>query len=134
MPFTDYLEDRLLDLQFGNVAYSPTTTLYVGLSSTAINDDGTGVTEPTTGGYARVAVPNDTTNWTDLAGGGKQNGTVIEFPQATADYGNPITHFFIADTATTGGIIAYNALGTAKTITTGDTASFGIGSLTITLE
>lgn len=134
--FTNFLEVSLLDHVFGRRPYTPPDTLYVGLSSTAPAEDGTGITEPTGGGYARVAVPNGTTSTVWNVGGTdgtKTNASVITFPAATADWGAPITHFFIADSAT-GGVIAYGALGVAKTIGVGDTASFGAGSLTITLD
>ncbi|MED3982400.1 hypothetical protein [Priestia megaterium] len=133
MSFTNYLESVILDEVFGGVNYTPPATVYVGLSTTAINDDGTGVTEPTGGGYARVAVANNATNWPATGTDGtKSNGTTITFPQATADWGT-VTHFFIAD-SNTGGILAYAAIGVSKTIGVGDTASFGVDSLTITLD
>lgn len=134
--FTNYLEATLLDHVFGGRTYTPPATLYVGLSSTAPADDGTGITEPTVGGYTRVAIDNGATStvWNvDGTDGTKTNAEVITFPAATADWGAPITHFFIADSAT-GGVLAYGALGVAKTIGVGDTASFGAGSLTITLD
>lgn len=133
MSFTNYLESVLLDEAFGGTDYTPPTTIYVGLSTTAPAEDGTGVTEPTGGGYARVAVTNNATNFPPTGTDGtKSNGTAISFPQATADWGT-VSHFFLAD-ATTGGILAFGSLGLAKTIGTGDTASFGAGSLTITLD
>jgi hypothetical protein len=133
MSFTNYLESVILDEVFGGVNYTPPATIYVGLSSTAPNETGTGITEPT-GGYARVAVTNNATNWPATGTDGtKSNGTVISFPQATADWGAAVTHFFLSDSLS-GGVLAYGALGVAKTIGTGDTASFGVGSLTISLD
>lgn len=133
MSFTNYLESVLLDEVFGGTNYVPPATIYVGLSTTAPAEDGTGVTEPAGGGYARVAVTNNATNWPPTGTDGtKSNGTVITFPQATADWGTA-THFFLADSAN-GGVLAFGSLGLAKTIGTGDTASFGVDSLTITLD
>lgn len=55
MSFTEALEKALLDLVWGGSAYSAAANLYIGLSTTAINNDGTGITEPDPlDAYARV--------------------------------------------------------------------------------
>jgi len=134
MSFTDYLENKLLDHVWGNTAYSAPTTLYIGLSTTTPTDSGGNITEPATGAYARVSVTNNTTNWPNASGGAKSNGVAITFPEATASWGT-VTHFFIADTNSGfTNVIATGALTASKTIDTGDTASFAIGDLDITLD
>lgn len=131
--FTDYLENELLDHVWGGADYARPATLYVALSTTTIADDGTNMTEPAVGSYARVAVTNNATNWPAASGGAKANGTAITFPTATAGWGT-ILDFAIMDhiTATTN-MLAYGTLTTSKTIDSGDTASFAIGDLDITL-
>jgi len=62
---SDYLENTILDLVYGGVAYTPPAILYVALFSVAPTDAGGG-TELSGGGYARVAVPNDLTNFPAL--------------------------------------------------------------------
>lgn len=133
--FSTYLENAVLDQWFGGVAPTIPGTLYVGLSTTDPLEDGSGATEPpTAAGYARAPVTNNATNWPATGGDGtKANGAAIPFPAATGDWGT-ITHFFIATAATGGNILASSTIGTPKTITNGDTATFGTGSLTITLE
>ena len=134
MSFADYLENELLDHVWGASAYSAPANIYVGLSTTAPADDGTNITEPAGGaGYARVAVVNNLTNWPAAASGLKENGVAIAFPQATGSWGT-VTHFFCADAAVAGNILGSGALTTPKTIDTGDTASFAIGDLDITLD
>lgn len=137
MSFSDYLENVLLDEVFGGADYTPPATLYIGLSTTAIGTDLdlAAIAEPPGGaGYARADVVNNAANWPATGGDGtKANGTPITFDQATGDWGT-VTHFFIADAVTAGNILAYGVLGTAKTIGNGDTASFGAGALTITLD
>ena len=44
--FTDALERATLDHIFGGPDYTRPATLYIGLSTTPINDDGSGITEP----------------------------------------------------------------------------------------
>lgn len=136
MSFTNYLELKLLDLLFSDAAYTIPATLYVGLSTTAINNDGTGITEPSGNAYARVAVTNNATNWPAATGGNpasKSNGTAVTFPTATGSWGTVVA-FFIADASTAGNVLAYGSLTVNQTITTNDTASFAIGNLTITLQ
>ncbi len=135
--FSDYLEKKLLDHVFGGSAYTSPATLYFGLATATITDatTGTTVTEPSGGSYARVGVTNNTTNFPAASGttATKKNGTVINFPEATASWGK-VTHFFIADAATGGNILAYAALDSSKTIDKGDLPRFNANALTITLD
>ena len=131
--FGDFLEDELLDHVFGNAAYSAPATLYVGLSTADPTDDGSGIAEPSGGSYARVAVTNNATNWPAASGGAKANGTAITFPQATGSWGT-VTHFMIMDAASDGNMLAHAALDASKTVDSGDTLSFAIGELDITLD
>lgn len=59
MPFSEYMAAGLLNSFFAQTsnygALASAPTLYVGVSSTEINPLGGNNTEPTTGGYARVA-------------------------------------------------------------------------------
>lgn len=135
--FNNYLELKVLDHVFGNTAFVAPATLYVGLSTTPIQEDGTNITEPATGAYERMAITNNTTNWPAaalVAGlGTKNNGIPITFPQATASWGM-VVDFFIADHVSAGNILCYGTLDTAKTIDTGDTGEFAVNALTITLD
>jgi hypothetical protein len=132
MPFTTYTDNALLNEVFGKTDYVAPATLYVGLSTTAPNIGGTGITEPSGSAYARVAVTNNVTNFPNAANGAKSNGTVVTFPTATGPWGT-VTHFFISDLATGGNIIGYGILGTAQSVANGGTVSFAAGALTINL-
>lgn len=132
--FTDYLENKLLDHVFGGGDYSRATTLYIGLSTTAITDAGGNVTEPTGGGYSRVEVTNNATNFPAASGGEKSNGTAIEFPIPSDNWGT-VTHFFISESSSgTSSIIGYGTLAIPKTINSGDLVSFAVGSLEIMID
>jgi len=140
MSFTQTLERALLDLVWGGSAYSPAASLYIGLSTTTINNDGTGITEPSGGaGYARVEVTNDATEWPQATSGGpaiKQNANEIQFPTASGSWGT-VTYFFIAtDPSSTlaADIIAFGELDVPRAIENNDTASFAAGAITITLD
>lgn len=132
MAITTYQANRLNNYLFGATSFTPNGTYYIGLSTTAINADGTGVTEPTGGGYQRVAVTNNKTNFTDSTGGTVQNKVQFEFPESTTAWGT-ITHVFIVDSLTGGNILYYDALTTPRTVQTATILLFAINSMKIQL-
>jgi len=137
MSATNLEELALLDARLGS---GTPATWYLGVSSSAIAEDGTGETEPSGGGYARVAVTNNATNFpaaTTVSGvGTKASGVELAFPTASADWlsGANLTHWFLA-TASSGGEIRYRAeLTTPKPVLSGDTAKFAAGALQVTQD
>jgi hypothetical protein len=130
--FSDYLENKVLDHVLGGGDYTRPGTVYVALYTAAPSDSGGG-TEVSGGGYARVAVTNNTTNFPAASGGAKSNGTVIQFPTATASWGTVVA-VGIFDAASAGNLLAWADLTTSKTVGSGDTASFAVGGLSITLN
>lgn len=132
MAITTYQANRLNDYLFGATSFTPNGTYYIGLSTTAISAAGTGATEPTGGGYQRVAVTNNKTNFTDSTGGIVQNKVHFEFPESTTAWGT-ITHVFISDSLTGGNILYYDALTTPRTIQTATILLFAIDSMRIQL-
>lgn len=129
MSFSDYLENKLLDHVFGGTPYTAPAAVYVALSTTAPADDGTGVTEPAGGGYARQAATFGT-----ASAGSISNSATVTFPESTAAWGT-ITHFALYDAATLGNMLAHGALTTSRTVdAAGITLSFAAGALTVTLD
>lgn len=133
MGFTYYLDNKLLDLVFSNTSYTVPSTLYIGLSTTTPTQSGSGFTEPSGNGYARVAVTNNSTNWPAASNGAKSNANAITFPQATGSWGT-VTHFGVFDASTSGNLLAWGALSQSKSISSGDTPYFAAGSLTLNLS
>jgi len=137
--FSEDTDKKVLDHYIGAQALTPPATIYVGVSSTTIAGDGTGITEPTIGvnGYARVAVTNNNTNFPNAtivtAKAQKKNGTAITFPQASGTWGAELTDVFLVSASTGGTMLAYAVMSVPKTITTGDTLNFAIDSLTFRL-
>lgn len=133
MSYSDFLENALLDHWLGASSYSAPATVYIGLSSTTIADDGSNVTEPSAGAYARVAVTNNLTEWPAAAGGSKSNANQIDFPTATADWlaGADMVDFFIADAPSGGNILGFGTLPTPKPVLTDDQPFIGAGNLTV---
>jgi hypothetical protein len=130
--FSNFLELELLDHVFGNAAYSAPATLYVALFTATPSDTGGG-TEVSGGSYARKDVTNNATNFPAAAAGAKSNGTAITFVTATASWG-VVTQFGIFDASTAGNLLAWGDLTASKTVDSGDTVSFAVGDLDITLD
>jgi hypothetical protein len=131
--FSDFIENKLLDLLFGNTAYTIPSPVFVSLFTAAPSDSGGG-TEVTGGSYARVSVTNNSTNFPAASGGAKSNGTVITFPAPTANWGTVVA-FGIHDASTAGNLLGWATLTTNRVINSGDGApKFAIGDLDITLD
>lgn len=136
MPFNDYLRNSILNYVFGGAAFTTPGTLYLGLSTTAIAENGTGITEPTGGGYAREPIANNKTDGWDTATGADNtvsNASEIAFTEASGAWGT-LTHFFISDAATGGNILVSGTLTTPKAIAAGDLARFTAGSLGVGID
>lgn len=130
--FSDYAEKKLLDHVFGSVDWDP-GTMYLALFTATPNDSGGG-TEVSGGGYARASITNNPTNWPGATSGTgvTSNGVEITFNEATASWGT-VTHWALFDASSGGNMIIYGALGSSKTIGSGDTPKVAAGALQITL-
>jgi len=126
MAFTDYLENKLLAHTFSNTAYTSPSTVYVALYTVAPTDSSVG-TEVTGGGYVRQSA-SFTTTASDTT-----NASAIEWPTATADYGTVVA-VAVLDASSSGNMLAFAALDTNKTISTGDVFRIPTGDLDITLN
>ena len=123
--------NNVLDTRFGGFASTAPTTYYVGLSTSQPTDNGNNVSEPdAASGYARVAVPNDATNWPDANNRTKGNGLEIVFPEPTDRWGT-IFYFVLYDAPTGGQMRAWGSLNSAQTIEMGAVPSFAPYSLYI---
>lgn len=91
-----YAEDLSLDACYGSGKASGWPgTVYVRLY---VGNPMSGGSELTgAGGYAAIAVTNNSTNWPNASGGAKVNGVTFTFPTSTAAWsGNP-TYFWLTD-------------------------------------
>jgi hypothetical protein len=152
---TDFLENKIIDFLFrgqaltginGATAAAGTgpTTLYVALY-TANPTDSTAGTEVSGGSYARAAITSSLANWAGTqaaasttastgTSGTTSNNASIPFPAPTANWG-VVTGFAILDASTGGNMLFFGALGTPKTINSGDAApSFSAAALSIQID
>lgn len=132
--FGDTVENDIVRLLFRGTAWTPPTSLWVGLSTTACSDSSFG-TEVATGSYARVEVTRTTGSWADTNGtnGLTSNSGAINFVTPTAGWGT-VSHWFIASASAAGYVVICDDLADPKTINSGDTVSFAIGAMTITVQ
>lgn len=142
--FTDYWENQTVDHMLRGQAFTPPTTLYVGLDTGSCTEAGGG-TEVTGGSYARVAVAASLAAWagTQSAGstsassgtsGTTSNNAAVTFPTPTANWGQVLS-FRIWDAASAGNALLCQTLTLPKTINNGDAApSFAAGALTIQVD
>lgn len=136
MPLTNAIKAAVLDALYGKATLTVPDTLHVGLSTTAPNPDGTNFTEPVGGGYARVAVPNNSTYWYDATEDNpsiKANALPILFPEATAGWGT-VTHWGIWNSAEGGALIDWAPLTTSFNVVSGQQPQFREGDLQTRLQ
>lgn len=141
MSFTNRTAQALLNSLFGKTsnfgALASAPANHIALSSTTPAEDGTNVTEPTAGSYARVVAAGASWNAATLADPSLiDNSAALTFPQATADWLSQanLTHVVIYDALTVGNVVASGALTVAKPVLNGDTAEFAAGTLDVTLD
>lgn len=130
---TDAGRNYVLSTAFG--AVTPDATYYVALILTqpAEDDTGTTINEPTGGGYARVAVTNNTTNFPVPTVGVTSIATDVNFPTATADWG-VVRYIGLCDASTAGDLLCWFDLATSVEVENGSTASITGNNLAMTLE
>lgn len=123
--------NQILDKEFGATNYTPPANHYLALYSTAPNSDGTGGTElALSGGYARIAIANNTTSWSTASAKSKRNAIALAFPQATANWTTAVAAVLL-DASSGGAIRAWGVLDPVVTVTVGQTRSFAINELEI---
>lgn len=127
--FTDYTENLVLNWLLTTNSATRPTAWYVGLFTGAPSDTGGG-TEVSGSGYARKATGTITVSGTATTA---TNAAAIEFDPASGGNWGSITYAAIFDAETSGNMIAWAELTTARTINDGDVFRIPAGSLTVTL-
>lgn len=122
-----------LNCVMGNVFGSQTepslpTKYFVGLSSTQPREDGSGVTEPAGGGYARVEIDS----FAAPDHGTITNTESISFEVATEDWGDALTHYVIFDE--NGTLLLFDALEKSRIVQSDTQFYFKPSALTLTLR
>ena len=125
---SDYAEKLLLDFLMTTGSATRPTNWYVALYTAAPSDSGGG-TEVSTGGYARQSVSFDAAS---SPGGTTSNSGEVSFTASGADYGT-VTHMGIFDASSGGNLLWHGALTASKTVADGDTLTFAVGNIDLTM-
>lgn len=136
---SNYLESQMLkhilqNASTNGAAYDTSATdLYVSLHTGSPGEANDGANEISGSGYAREQVTfGDVTTAADVTSA--SSNVTVTFNQATSDYSADVTHIGIYDALTSGNLLFFTALSTAKTVTSGDVFQINSGSLSITLD
>lgn len=130
--FSDYCEAKILDHLFGAIPFAVPSTLYFGYMVGPASETGPGA-EPNSGNYARAAVQNNTTNFPLTSNLLKQNGTEIQFEEATSNHGL-VQSIGVWDSPASGNMLAYFPLSSPIAISVGDAMRIPVGSMTFQFQ
>ena len=136
MALTNAQKAAILDALYGGKALNVPDKLYIGLSTTQPNSDGSNFTEPTGNAYARVEVDNDSTTWEDATVDNpsvKKNKIPILFDEATGAWGT-ITHWGIFDAPEGGNLLDWAPVINPTSVGEGQQAQFRAGDLQTRLQ
>jgi hypothetical protein len=126
---SDYEKAKILDHLNGVSSYTMPIHLWLALSTSIPNEDGSNFTEPTIGvdGYARVDIAGSSF-WNAAIAGLSDNKAAIAFPEASGSWG---TIYAIGlFTAQTGGtLLRGGSLNTPTAIGANQILRFAIGAL-----
>jgi hypothetical protein len=125
MPFSSYVDNKLIDHLLGSGTYTKPSALYVALF---VGNPASGGTEVTTSGSAYARQSAAFTISTNSA----SNTAAIEYPTATSSWGT-IDYIAIYDASSGGNQLVSAALSSAKTIASGDVLRIPASNLSVTL-
>lgn len=128
----------LLDVVFGKRSDTP-TSFYVALLTQAPGEQADGsllVEPPSSAGYARIELPNDTFSWGKASGGVTATLASVFYATATEDW-PVITHYALCDAVVDGNVYLFGAFNVPRKVIKGDACrippnalSISVGSLT----
>ena len=128
--FSNYWENEVINHTMGKSSIK-SPSVYIGLSTSEPNDDGSGLNESDSNSYSRVRTYAD--DWEAAFNGCIENVNDISFPLAVENWGL-MTHFVLFDAATGGNMIVCGKLSPSKNISSGQIPKFSAGTLQIILN
>lgn len=132
MTLAQATEISILEHFLGGTGWTAPSQIWVGLANGTVNKT-SGGTEPTGGSYDRIQF--NRSDWDDspLSSGSISNKVEKAFAQASADWLSAanLTHAVFYDSSSGGNYLGNAPLSTAKSVSSGQTAKFLIGGLTI---
>lgn len=111
----DYLKNAVQNHIFLNQPLSLSSNIYIGLSKTQPNANGTNITEPVGNGYSRLEMARSSIDFTSPVNGTVKNKIRKSFNESTGSWGT-CTHYVIFDKSTGGNLLWYGELTYSRTI------------------
>lgn len=129
MSASNYLEDKILAATLTGNTYTGPANVYTALYSVAPTDSTSG-TELTGNGYSRQL-----TTFSVSTGNGQATNTGnVTFGAATGNNWLPVVAFSVVDASSSGNILYYGNVTPVQTVLTGDSYTFGIGNIVVTMN
>ena len=130
---TRFLRAKLLDISNGKTTWAP-TSVWFGLSKTNPDLDGVLTGEPTSNGYARLALTTNmaVTNTDGVA----TNANKMQFATASGPWSDAaMAYWFTVDSATAqaGNVLWFGPLPSPIVVNTGDAPPVNVGNVDIRL-
>lgn len=129
---TKFYGKLAMDKMFGGADFTK-AKIYIGLSSTPVLEDGTGITEPVGDGYSRVMIDNTKATFTNADDTMVVSNKVeIKMSKVVANKGTA-KYVFISDAITGGNILVADAIGRDVLLQAYSTVVFEVGDLKFSL-
>lgn len=119
-----------------NIFINGEKTIYIGVSKTAPNENGSNCTEPTAASYKRFAASCDTANWKESTTGTTSNAVTFRFNEAEESWTTaaaPLTHWVIFDAEKDGNMLFYGELMRSQEVPMGAVLEIPVDGLTTTI-
>lgn len=133
---TTYFRNKLLEDWFMDKRYDVPNTLYIGLSVTSPNEDGSNVTEPTASSYTRIPMETGEANFNNAVAGTITNKNALRFPASTEAWtvGVDISHMCVFDALTGGNLLLATELPEKLNIPPNITIEIGEGLFSVQIK
>jgi len=127
-----YAANSALDRMFRNQAWTLPSAWYVALvtATVAATNTGATITEPAGNNYGRTSVGSSP--WATVSGGASENNNAITFPTPSGSWGT-VVGMALCDASSGGNMLFFDNDVTDQAIGSGDTVSFAIGALDVSL-
>lgn len=138
--FSDYTEANVIECTLRGAAFPVPAAVYVALFTASPTDANVTANEVTLAAFPAYVRKDAavggiiSSGWTANANGVSSNAKVVTFPANNGAGAVTVTHVGLYDAATGGNLLYWAPLTSSKTLQIGDVLSFGIGSLTVTVD
>jgi len=133
MPFSESIDNSILNHFFKVATWTAPTDVYAGLSTNTPSKTGTGVSEPQETSYARVQLT--AAGMSGASGSFITSTATFTFATATTNWANGVTltTLVLFSALTAGTFLGYKALAVGKPVMTNDIPIFNAGDIDITM-